>query len=122
MTETIEKTICEACGADVRDNTVFCYNCGSKLELENPLEKNGAAVADENSKAALDDLANKLTRESGDELAKAATKRKKARVMHRKRNEFTWEPREDSSFLAMVFSVLIAFIALIIVILLVVWR
>lgn len=124
MTGTTEKTVCETCGADVRENTLFCYNCGSKLEVAAPLETNGAAAVDDNTKAALDDLADKLSHgsESDDELANAATERKKARVMHRKRNEFRWEPREDVSFLAIAFSALVAFAALIVVILLVVWR
>ena len=124
MTGTTEKTVCKTCGADVRDNTLFCYNCGTKLEDETPVEANGATITDVNSKAALDELADKLSHgsESDDELTKAATQRKKARVMHRKRNEFTWEPREDSALLPIVFSAFIAFVALIVVVLLVVWR
>lgn len=30
-TTNTEKKICNSCGADVRPNTTFCYNCGSSL-------------------------------------------------------------------------------------------
>lgn len=124
MTGTAEKTICATCGVDVRENTVYCYNCGSKLDPVTSPEMNGAVAVDEDSRAALDDLAEKLSHgsESERQLANAATERRKARVTHRKRNEFAWEPLEDSSISALIFSALVAFMALIVVILLVVWR
>ena len=32
MTETsTEKTVCEKCGAEAREGTIFCYNCGAKV-------------------------------------------------------------------------------------------
>lgn len=125
MTGTTEKSVCAKCGVDARENTSYCYNCGAKLAVVAPVETNGAAVVvDDNTKAALDDLADKLSHVDADEgkLAKAATERKKARIRHRKGNEFTWEPREDSSVLEIVFSAFVAFAALIVVILLVVWK
>lgn len=27
----IEKAVCEECGVDARENTLFCYNCGNRL-------------------------------------------------------------------------------------------
>lgn len=127
MQETIkiEKATCATCDADVRENTQFCYNCGSKLDLDTSLETNGAvSTSDDNTKAALDDLADKLSHgsESDDELATAAAERKKSRVTHRKRLEYKWEPREDSAILPVIFAAFVAFVALLIVILLVVWR
>ena len=124
MAETTENVVCETCDALIRENTLFCYNCGSKLDHVTPFEANGAVAVDENSKSALDDLTDKLSHgtASDNDLANAATERKKARVLHRRRNEFTWEPREDASVLAMVFSAFIAFVAIIVVILLVIWR
>ena len=42
MAETlVEKKICEACGADVRPGSLFCYNCGGALAEDLPKpEKN----------------------------------------------------------------------------------
>jgi hypothetical protein len=123
MPDTIEKAVCETCGVGTRENTLYCYNCGSKLEVTAPLETNGSvATVDDSSKAALDDLADKLSRESDDELAKAASERKKARVTQRKRLEYKWEPRDDSPVLPLIFAGFVGFAVLIVVILLVVWK
>ncbi len=40
MAETlVEKKICEACGADVRPGSLFCYNCGGAVSLDLPESK-----------------------------------------------------------------------------------
>ena len=124
MTETIEKIVCATCGVDIRENTQFCYNCGSKLEVVAPLDTNGAAVVVDNTKAALDDLADKLSNGDSEEdkLAKAATERKKARVTHRKRLEYKWEPLDDTPVLPLIFAGFVGFAVLIVVMLLVVWK
>lgn len=125
MSETVEidKATCSTCDAVVRENTQFCYNCGSKLELASPVETNGTAVVNDNAKAALDDLADKLSHvESDDKLAKAASERKKARVTQRKRLEYRWEPRDDAPIVPVIFASFVAFAALIVVILLVIWK
>jgi hypothetical protein len=37
MAETlVEKRVCKECGADVRPNTAFCYNCGKSISFEEP--------------------------------------------------------------------------------------
>ncbi len=42
MAETFVKNrICVACGADVRDNAAFCYNCGGAVAAEIPGDNNG---------------------------------------------------------------------------------
>ena len=41
----VEKKICDACGADVRPNSLFCYNCGNAVSEELP-----AAAATNNSR------------------------------------------------------------------------
>lgn len=120
----MEKAVCPTCGVDVRENTLFCYNCGSKLETAAPFEANGTTTADDKTKAALDDLANKLshTESEEDKLAQAAIERKKARVTHRKRLEYKWEPRDDSSASSLLFAAFVALAALFVVVLLVVWK
>ena len=35
----VEKKICEACGADVRPGSLFCYNCGGAVSLDLPESK-----------------------------------------------------------------------------------
>src|SRR5438045_2846396 len=66
MAETIiDRAVCESCGADVRDGTTFCYNCGKSVNAEasEPPEavhtSNGSSTSTE-AQAALDDLAQRM--------------------------------------------------------------
>lgn len=131
----VVEAVCEKCGADVRENTAFCYNCGTPVVETEPIvdepdeilieESNGDYPAEDATKSALDDLAErlKLDEEADDKLAKAAAERKKARVKQRKPKEFTWESSEDSSGgLLVVVALLISLVAGIVVFLTVFWR
>ncbi len=33
---TAQKIVCEGCGADVRQGSAFCYNCGESIDLAPP--------------------------------------------------------------------------------------
>ena len=49
MAETlVENQVCKACGAEVREGTLFCYNCGGKLASDETVAKKnkGEIVAD----------------------------------------------------------------------------
>jgi len=96
---SVEKLECIECGADVREGTAFCYNCGGKLT---PVAGEVAEVsveAQDEGKAAIDDLAARLAEDEtkSEKLVKAAAERRKARSVVRKPKEFVWEPVEDSS-------------------------
>jgi len=55
MAETLVETkICDACGADVRPGSLFCYNCGGAVSLDLPVseknnKKDGGNSSDNNS-------------------------------------------------------------------------
>ncbi len=111
--DPVERDTCSNCGVDVRENTQFCYNCGS------PVDASGIAVAagpqdvnrsDAETKAALDELAEKLSNiDESDKLAKAAAERKQARVSRKKTKEFVWEENSNNSgTLIVLISLLIA--------------
>lgn len=126
---TIDKAVCAECGVDVRENTVFCYNCGSpvaELPAETISDSNGAvSEVDDETQAALDELAEKLKfdEEADNKLAKAAAERKKARSSQRRSNEFTWEPAVGSSgSLIILIAILVTALAVGIVFLTVLWR
>ena len=127
MAETIlEKTACEKCGADVRENTLFCYNCGYHF-ADAAKQANGAeppamsaAMSDE-TKSALDDLAAKFKieePEADDRLALAAAERKKARVSPKRKKEEVWEGSEGRTggvflVISLVFLLLVAVVVFI---------
>ena len=141
---TIEQATCDNCGADVRENTLFCYKCGGRVvpepeadsetepTAEEPLhitgESNGSAepeISDE-TRSALDDLAEKLKAddaENADLLAQASAERRKKRSSLRKKREMVWEAADDGSNL--IFIIVTLFICLVtaaVVLLMVYWK
>lgn len=125
MVEAVaEKEVCEECGVDVRENTAFCYNCGASVG--EVLASNGAAAEkSDETKAALDELAErfKIDGEEDDRLAKAAAERRKARVSNRKSLNYEWQPDDDSpNLLFIVLTVVIAVVAALAVVLTAVWK
>jgi len=125
MVEAVaEKQVCEECGVDVRENTAFCYNCGSSVG-EVLASNDVAAENSDETKAALDDLAKrfKIDEEEDDRLAKAAAERRKARVSNRKSLKYEWQPTDDSpDFLFIGLTIVIAVVAGLAVILTAVWK
>jgi hypothetical protein len=123
----VEKETCSRCGVDVRTDTLFCYNCGTRVASEpRPATnegKNGGASVE--SKAALDDLAKKLGEDetAGDKLARAAERRREARAVRRKSRKIVWVPTGDSSQgTVLLLSVAVTIITFVVVLLTVVWE
>jgi uncharacterized membrane protein YvbJ len=136
MSETlIEKIVCQECGAEVRENTLFCYSCGARVTSDESVadahttaDTNGTEKADmsDDTRNALDELAQKLDQdeaENADRLAVAAAERKKARVTPRKKKEFVWEPVDEApGLLFVLITLLIVFVVAGIVFLTVYWK
>jgi|CXWL01.1.fsa_nt_gi hypothetical protein len=124
MPETVaEKQTCAKCDAKIRENTAFCYNCGSQLAV--PAPNGQGKAADPETEAALADLADrfKIDEEEDGRLAKAAAERRKARVTNRKTAQYVWEPSDDGSGKRFILvALLITAIAAVVVVLTVVWR
>ncbi len=110
MAETIlEKATCESCGARVRENTLYCYNCGTQVPNEqvdgdvDASETNGA----NSDLAAIDPIPvpdEELSGTPSDDpvpdskkLADAAAERKKARISRRKPRQVVWDPADESA-------------------------
>ena len=91
MPETVMTAeACNACGADVRDESIFCYNCGERVRNEEPFVET-AAVA-ENSSAVVEN--SSAVAVSRPPLRSAASLRKQRRAYNRQPVEFTWEPAD----------------------------
>jgi uncharacterized Zn finger protein (UPF0148 family) len=128
MAEAVaDKEVCQKCGAEVREGTVFCFACGGRVSTEEAPQKTNGSVTELNveSKAALDDLANKLKGDAEapeNKFAKAAEERKKARVTQRKAREFVWEPRDDAPIGLLIAVGIILIAAIVVILLTVVWK
>ena len=84
MVETaVEIQRCGACGADVRDGSLFCYNCGASV----PPAPIGEAV--EEKPALIEAI-----REPRPPLKTAASLRKHRRALNRQPVKVSWEPPE----------------------------
>lgn len=105
---TTEKAVCDKCGADVREDTAFCYNCGGMI---------GGEVTKDNTEI----LPELPVVPKEEKMSRAAEQRRKARVDLRKSNEYTWEPTQTSP-LVLIVAVLIAVAALAIVFVTVYWK
>ncbi len=81
MAETaVEKGVCSTCGADIRDESQFCYNCGSSIVNEQ------TAIAEVEHEA--------IPAETRPPLKSAASLRKHRRAFNRQPVEVRWEPRD----------------------------
>lgn len=115
MAETSVKTpICNICGAEVREGSLFCYNCGGSVTLAEPSAKqpsvpefpdtitaqetNGAAIAASN----YDPARNRAAR----------SERRKVRAPVSKQVEVVWEPRTGFSWPFVISSLVLILLAL----------
>lgn len=117
----LEKEKCGECGVDVREGTTFCYNCGARVAGETQaIEAEPDTVPEVAEDAAASNGGN--SNAESDKLAAAATKRKRARVSHRKTAEYVWEPAPaDNARLALVIAVVMFVLALGVVVLMLDW-
>ena len=131
MSRTVfDKAVCDNCGVDVRENTLFCYNCGSPvIEPAPPAieESSQNAGAEPGLHAKSGDLAKQIRIEPPTEAetkrAKAAAERKKARTNSRSRRQIVWEPAEDTpDRLLLLVSLLISIVAGVIVVMTILWK
>ncbi len=125
---TLEQVTCQKCDAAVREDTVFCYNCGHRVadDASKTAAPNGSEDdVDARTKAALDDMVERFRfdeAEGDKKLANAAAERRKARGQ-RKPREFKWEPQDDSSIkLIVLFAVVITVVTAVVVLLTVFWK
>ena len=115
----VEEHTCGACGAEVRADTQFCYNCGGSLGLDKadqadesdkqpdeavqdivqpiqmpmePLDGTAEAIASTNG-----EVAAAVTVTGEPKLRSAASLRRKAKAMERKPMEIVWEPAENGT-------------------------
>jgi hypothetical protein len=82
MPETVLTTeVCEACGSDVRDESLFCYNCGERVRADE------SAVVSKKP----EDKIDPLSQASRPPLRSAASLRKQRRAYNRQPVEIIWE-------------------------------
>lgn len=107
MSETAIKTaVCSVCGADVRDESVFCYNCGE------PVKKTST-----DSEGVSADMKNAVLRGARPPLRTAASLRKQRRAFNRQPVEISWEPPSGSPTGFVITTIVLAVGALVLLLL-----
>lgn len=118
MAETLVKNeICNTCGVDVRDGTLFCYNCGSSVTAdvissgknkkpdENGKSENGLFAENISETEEPTVVEDEITGENNvgeviveekPKLKSAASMRKRPKTIQRKRVEVVWEEPESA--------------------------
>ncbi len=113
---SVETKVCEICGADIRPNSQFCYNCGGTIVEATEPEVEIKATLVEEAKA--DTSVNGNLSQSITALNKRSherSERLRLRTIERKPVEIVWEKRSGVSIPFVVATTLILFISLLLI-------
>lgn len=116
MTKTaVETGVCDICGAEVRDGSLFCYNCGGSVSKADdpeaiaiPLEPIEADQSDNGVKTAVVPAPARSKTERAE--------RRKVRASNRQPSEIVWEPRQGVSWMFVVATAIFVIFAVVLVI------
>jgi hypothetical protein len=101
----VKELICDLCGAEVRDGSLFCYNCGS-------------AVSDESGSVETENRDSEVS--SNGRAADPVLPKQSNRVRTRKRpiqnREVVWEGREDMSIGFVATTIVLVLVTVVIII------
>src|SRR5687768_2558922 len=115
----VENRVCQACAADVRPGSLFCYNCGASvasafiaakennikkpvsgtLQTDKPNENNSKITARLEEKTVDEIVEKPIPKPEIDEdikLKSAANLRRRARSFQRQKVEVVWEEPENT--------------------------
>jgi len=113
----VETAVCDICGAEVRDGSLFCYNCGGSLVKVSPT---GAAAQAETQVESEPVKANGHSHAEAvyDPAKQRAEKpsRRKVRAANRQPVEIVWEPRTGISLPFIIVSLVLFLLSIGIVI------
>lgn len=113
----VETAVCDICGAEVRNGSVFCYNCGGSLakpEVVEPIRPPAEPII-----AVAEPATNGLASKADADPVKGGVERaerRKVRASNREPAEIVWAQREGVSWAFVIASVVFVLIALAVVI------
>ncbi len=115
MAETsVKNPTCRHCGADVRPDTQFCYNCGGAIApgaaptvlekgnavnstlRENTVESANGNFSKQTNKLDITAVTGKPIEKQEVELKSAASMRRKSKIIPPKKVEVIWEEHENA--------------------------
>ena len=104
MSDTaLQIAVCSSCGAEVRDQSLFCYNCGTKVIEDSPAAEVAEPVTPEPSAAP----------PARPPLKSAAELRKQRRALSRQPVEVSWETPSRSPIGFVITTIILTLAALV---------
>jgi len=107
----VTESRCSKCDADVRDASVFCYNCGARVADDPPLVDEPAV-----SHTVVESSLPSAKPAPG--MRSARDLRRKSRSFERKPTQIIWEPAEDGPGFQLIVTALAFLVFTVIVIVL----
>jgi len=104
----VKNKVCNACGSDVRPNSLFCYNCGGAIVVKDSEENISKEKEPEEKEADKDLIDNNIiiapepekpetaVVEEEPKLKSAAGLRRKPKSIQKKTIEVVWEEHENA--------------------------
>jgi hypothetical protein len=126
----VDQRTCGACGADVRPESLYCYNCGEEInDLQGavkpiqrpdfePDEKpilSPSITSKDSAPVAPKVAVERITQANGQPLESAASLRRRTRVMERKPVEVVWESAEGPNILLIVSTIVLFLFSLVVI-------
>ena len=94
---TVTEAACDLCGAEIREGSLFCYNCGTAVEAEHVETKTSVPEVSATPKVP-----------DRPPLRSAASLRQQRRAANRQPVEVSWEPKAQTSMLFIVSTLVLA--------------
>ena len=106
--EVISVEVCEACGTEVRAQSLYCYNCGGKVNPVDagPSEPEADAIKPRQNGASLSRIDDPIV----DSTSVPRTTDRKRRRAERKSVRVAWERTDGPGYLLLLFAVGVAVI------------
>lgn len=116
MTETTTKNaVCKHCGADVREGSIFCYNCGKSVTDAQAFNGRPADPEIKRLEKAADSAERQPIAAPGKKLRSAADLERK-RAFNRQPVEVVWTPRNDGANSFVVTGVILFVITVVLIV------
>lgn len=93
----VEEAVCDICGVEVRDGSLFCYNCGGSVSILESIAPDPIPAPSEPIIARGDRQANGSTYDPAKRRADRSGNRK-VRAANRQPIEVVWEPTTGFSW------------------------
>ena len=109
----VQEAVCDICGAEVRDGSLFCYNCGgsvSKADDIEPISAPSEPIVKPDDKPANGNATFDPAKSRSERLEK-----RRVRAANRQPVEVVWQPRDGVSWPFVIVSAVFVLIAIVLI-------